>query len=510
MLTYVSIYGTLFGSSEWFLTLTDYLLGTMKFEQFWYGRALFRTSNSEGDDEARLGSHVDDMMLAAGSAETGRAIENGIGERYPVKKWEVICGGRGDVRRRVAEYCGKDIVSWVEGSMEMNSQGKTQMMDVRYIRVDLQRKIGELSFIKIEFDDTSVQTRKDSMSKKCNAKELSSFRAIVGTLGFIIEWFPQIFAQRKVIIHKITGDSPKFLLEKINDIIAELKCHPHASWTTRGINPMQSMEFSDASFQLSEAEMHELKVCGKGLSEVEKSGLFPLLGRMHCLLHRQGSLPFEALEQPIMVPLDYEVVRLQRRVWSIHGAEMVSGRVTRLDNAQVRRTWEWMGRTCMRSDLVTDSDSMGRSITANGAPTDAPGESLNSLMELREQYARGHFDLLHTADENNPVDLLTKVGQEQSKLDRFRSWIMTCVWKSLPIDKKTRRYKTTLKDPFGDKGLSEILEEARIMDDGWVVNHPEETGENMVDEWFVGSLSDKEVGFKAGISRRCDSKSQRG
>lgn len=509
MLTFVSIYGTLYGSSEWFLTLTEYLLGTMKFEQYWYGRALFRTSKSEGEDEARLGSHVDDMMLASGSAETGRAIENGISERYPVKKWEVVCAGRGDVRRRVAEYCGKDIVSWVEGVMEMNSQGRTQLMDIRYTRVDLQRKVGELKFIKIEFDDTSVQSRKESMGKKCSAKELATFRAIVGSLGFIVEWFPQLFAKRKVVIHKITNDSPKFLLEKINDIISELKCHPHASWTTRSISPMQSLEFSDASFQLSEADLHELKECGMGLSEVEKSGRFPLMGRMHCLLHRQGSLPYEQLEKPIMVPLDYDVVRLQRRVWSIHGAEMISGRVTRMDNAHVRRTWEWVNRASMKSDLVLDSDSVGRSVTSNGTPTDTPGEALNSLLELRDQYSRGHFDLLHTADENNPVDLLTKVGQEQSKLDRFRSWVQTCVWESLPIDKKTRRFKTTTKDPLGDKGLTEILEESRIMDDRWVVDRPEETGEQCTDEWFVGSLADKEAGFKAGVTRRCNEKSRR-
>lgn len=373
-------------------------------------------------------------------------------------------------------------------------------MDIRFIRVDLQRKVSELKFIELEIDNTTVATRKASLSSKCNAKELAAFRAIVGTLGFIIEWYPQLFARRKVVVHKVTPDSPKMLLLNVNEIISELKCYPHVSWTTRGINPMMAVEFTDASFQLSEAETLELKLSGKGLSEVEKSGRYPLLARMHCLMHRQGSLPLEHLEEPIMVMLDYEVVRLQRRVWSIHAAETISGRVTRLDNAQARRTWEWVSRTAVKSDLVTDSDSMGKSITANGTPIDTPAEAMNSLMELREQYGKGHFDLLHSADENNPVDILSKVGQDQAKLDRFRTWVQTCAWRMCATDKPTQRFVGP-KAKADERGVVEILDEAKIMDDGWVSSVPMNTGDDSMNEWFVGSLADKESGFKLGNIR---------
>lgn len=453
----VSLYGTLFASSDFYHSLKGHLCNEMKWETCQLAPAVFRDREDTRD---LIGSHVDDMMIKKESEESMCRFEVQFTKRFPTKGFKTLTTGR-DQRTRSIEFCGKDItVFYVNGH--------------RCVTIDLSTKIRMLEQLVFNSQPSKDDpTYKQFMDQQLTESDLTRYRQIGGMVNFIVcGWRPDAIFLCKRYMAGVGPSSKRFQAERVNIVVDYLQENPDKGVTFYGGDGKDAtsgervLDLSDASFSQALART---EVEGDAARD-GKLGTHPLGSRMVMLVGADTKIEEE--EAVVAHLVDFDAFRITRRCFSSYAAECMAGRISDIKSDFVKKLNEWMTKSRSMKDKLMDNKGLLQTTTGF---TDIPSdETMEIVSSLREKYQDRKFEGVFIPDEENLSDLLGKESK-QEKWERFISLLDSGIWRvrstqthdkeserfvrdevSTRQAQKLRMHGEPSEDPFSDIQVSDI------------------------------------------------------
>jgi len=422
------VFGLADAPREWYLALDEALL-----EAGWVRMhgdlALWVLRGDNGEVEGLIAGHVDDLMF--GGNERAHTIYRRVGDRL----------GLGKIEYDDFTWCGKRFQRLKDGSIRMTMTAYHENMSTVYITKD----------------------RLLDIASRLTERELRSFRAVLGSLQWLIAQLRWDFGMR---VSSLAGETSKACigsLMRANEIVTEMKQDPDFALTFRPMNLSKG-----GIIVVTDAALGNVDEDGFHLGEAD-SKVFS----QSCYMVGYADADLLSGKTGTFNPLDSRSHRVPRVSRSSYGSETM-GFEEGVDAAQLLRMMlaEVLGHPVLGKQALESMDKIPLTAVVDAKDTHdkvrsdtSSWGSMKSLAYtvawLRQQFRRKNVAARWTATENMFLD----AGTKDMDTTHFRNTLARGIWsieysvEFIKPKKNSRLVKTNVEidDLLGEEPKEEIL-----------------------------------------------------